>query len=85
MTRDKNAVILSLKRNKNLVKWSLNNGYVLHDEESEMLEKFLTYADLRLGLLEKKKLCNFFRLFSYRQFYRTFKQELGDFYLATMK
>lgn len=85
VTRDKDAVILSLKRNKNLVRWSLNNEYILNGEEGKILKEFLTYADLRLELLEKKKLNNFFKLFRYRQFYRTFKQELGDLYLATMK
>lgn len=85
VTRDKNAVVLSLKRNKNLVQWALNNKQILRDGELEILKEFLTYADLRLDLLEEKKLSNFFKLFSYRQFYRTFKQELGDLYLAIMK
>lgn len=86
VTRDKDAVILSLKRNKNLVRWSINNKNISNDENEEhLLKSFLTYADLRLKLLEKKKLRNFFKLFNYRCFYRTFKQELGDLYLATIK
>lgn len=86
VTRDKNAVILSLKRNKKLVQWSMKNQNSLHNEKEEkILKDFLAYADLRLELLEEKKLSSFFKLFSYRGFYRTFKQELGDLYLATMK
>lgn len=86
VTRDKNAVILSLKRNKNLINWWMKNKNVLSDTGTEkILKKFLVYADLRLALLEKKKLSNFFKLFKYRCFYRTFKQELGDLYLAVMK
>lgn len=86
VTRDKNAVILSLKRNKNLVRWVLNGKKVLYDErEGKILRDFLVYADLRLGLLVEKKLSNFFRLFRYSCFYRTFKQELGDLYLAIIK
>lgn len=86
VTRDKSAVILSLKRNKNLVQWVMNSQNILYcEKEEKLLENFLTYADLRLELLEKKKLSNFFKLFNYRVFYRTYRQELGDLYLATMK
>lgn len=86
VTRDKEAVVLSLKRNKNLVSWLMKSEDIACSEkEKNMLKKFLIYADLRLGLLEEKKMINFFRLFNYRYFYRTFKQELGDLYLAIIK
>lgn len=83
VTRDKNAVVLSLQRNRNLSNWLLNNRTIpCSIEEQAMLRRFMTYADLRLGLLEQRKIGNFIKLFWYRSFYRTFKQELGDLYLV---
>ena len=86
VTRDKSAVILSLKRNKNLVQWVMSSQESFLDKrKGKILKDFLVYANLRLELLEKKKFRNLFKLVKYREFYRTVKQELGDFYLSIVK
>lgn len=82
VTRDKEAVILSLKRNRNLSDWLINNPNIPSSEDKkDMLKQFKNYANIRIELLEQKKVSNFVKLIRYRCFYRTFKQQLGDLYL----
>lgn len=78
VTRNKTAVVLSLKRNSRLVDLQLESN---HSEENvQLLMKYKEYAKMRLELLEEKKVTNFFKLIPYKRFYRSLKQELGDLY-----
>lgn len=85
VTRDKNAVVLSLKRNLFLVKWMLQQSDQITEEKEVILYRFNEYIKLRLALIENGNIASFFRLFKYREFYRSLKQELGDLYLMIQK
>lgn len=76
VTRNKKAVLLSLKRNSHLVDLQLESNH--SEEDMRLLMKYKEYAKMRLELLEEKKVINFFKLIPYKRFYRSLKQELGD-------
>lgn len=85
VTRDKAAVIQSLKRNIILTKWMLKQNESNQKEKHNIINSFNKFLELRLSLLEGKSLTCFFKLFKYRDFYRSIKQELGDLYLMIKK
>ena len=85
VTRDKAAVVLSLKRNVILTNWFIKHTESNQKEKLNIIINFNKFLELRLLLLENKKLTCFFKLFKYRNFYRSIKQEFGDLYLMMKK
>jgi glycosyltransferase involved in cell wall biosynthesis len=85
-TRNKEAVVLSLRRNINLSEWMLNENLNVNSETKKIIiKRFREFAKLRLDLIANKKVKNFFILFRYREYYRSMKQEIGDIYLMLKK
>ncbi len=70
----------SLKRTQRIAKWRIEQKEPLTEKEATMLKKYTTFAELRLGMIEERKIFNWFKMIPYSGYYRSFRQQLGDWY-----
>lgn len=74
-----NAQVKSLDRTLNIVEWCFARNSLSKNEE-RILCKYQKYALMRKEFIEKKRIINWFKLIPHAGFYRSFRQQLGDWY-----
>lgn len=80
----KNQIEL-MEMGRSIIKWYMANDSLLSNEKKKVIDGFIKWCDLREDLLEKNKFSNFIKLISYRNYYRSLRQEIGDLYYLLKK
>lgn len=72
--------VLLMEMGKKIVHWYKKSHNDTLGDKKRIIEEYLQWADLRIELLQLRKLGNFFRLLKYHKYFRSVRQELGDIY-----
>lgn len=78
--RTKENQIVLMEMGEAVVDWYVDSGPDLSETKLNMINEYKEWCRLRTELLKQRKLFNFFKLFHYRLFFRSTRQEFGDFY-----
>lgn len=70
----------AMKRTKSIVEWWLNQNEKLPAEKVNMLKHYLEFIKLRIGFIQNKKIGNWFKSLKFHKFYRSLRQQFGDWY-----
>lgn len=74
------AQVNYMERTTTIVQWRNNRPEPFSEEKKKILDDYLQFAQLRIDLIQKKKIINWFKLAKYKKYYRSTRQRFGDIY-----
>jgi len=74
------AQINAMKRTLDIIEWSLMQLEDLSEEKKKIMNNYKKFAKLRIEFIQHKRVFNWFRLLRYSYFYRSRRQQFGDWY-----
>lgn len=79
------AQVNSIKRTLDIIDWRCEQKEPVESERMQVFSDYRKFAALRLGLLNERKVKNWFKLLAYSRFYRSQRQLFGDWYYLLRK